>query len=227
MAYWTVSLNGGPKRANQAAAALGCRIYSFGEFDYADESSRSPVFGIHVLNTESYRWHQLLATSRNCLYLPLERYAEVHRNQAARNADNNDNDNDSDGDTANDNDSGNDGARDNANDNNNGGDRDNGNDSDSGNDNNNGSDSDNDNDIDIDNDNDNDDTHENLVAYNETPHYRINHTVVMYNRKFYMWGGCTEGLICCTKMFCFDPGIFPFFFFYKLFFQKKKSNCQY
>ncbi|EJW76894.1 hypothetical protein WUBG_12197 [Wuchereria bancrofti] len=56
MAYWTVSLKGGPKRANQAAAALGCMIYSFGEFDYVDESSRNPIFGVHVLNTGMFRF---------------------------------------------------------------------------------------------------------------------------------------------------------------------------
>ncbi|VDM18154.1 unnamed protein product [Wuchereria bancrofti] len=31
-------------------------IYSFGEFDYVDESSRNPIFGVHVLNTGMFRF---------------------------------------------------------------------------------------------------------------------------------------------------------------------------
>uniref|UniRef100_A0A915Q4A1 Uncharacterized protein n=1 Tax=Setaria digitata TaxID=48799 RepID=A0A915Q4A1_9BILA len=62
MACWTVSLNGGPKRVNQAAAAIGSTIYSFGgcccDNNYIN-SELDETFGVHVLNTSTYRWKRL------------------------------------------------------------------------------------------------------------------------------------------------------------------------
>lgn len=60
MAYWTISLPGGPKRANQVAATFGCKIYSFGEYDYQDESSPGErIFGVHVLDTGRFTFSRI------------------------------------------------------------------------------------------------------------------------------------------------------------------------
>uniref|UniRef100_A0A915Q0U8 Uncharacterized protein n=1 Tax=Setaria digitata TaxID=48799 RepID=A0A915Q0U8_9BILA len=104
MPFWTISLTGGPKRANQAATALGWRIYSFGEFDpQMEESNSDEIFGVHVLNTECYRWYQLLGSSKSSIYLPALLYDKVfkHRlkiNQLSgdKNDEKNDYENDSD-----------------------------------------------------------------------------------------------------------------------------------
>ncbi|KAM3718992.1 Kelch domain-containing protein [Dirofilaria immitis] len=63
MACWIVSLPGGPKRSNQAAVAIGDKIYSFGDCVCSDDQSTIPeeTFGVHVLNTVDYRWNRVIA----------------------------------------------------------------------------------------------------------------------------------------------------------------------
>ncbi|UJR20321.1 hypothetical protein I4U23_023452 [Adineta vaga] len=41
--------------------------------------------------------------------------------------------------------------------------------------------------------------------YNETPFSRYGHTVVVYQRKFYLWGGRNDQPEPCNRLFCFDP----------------------
>lgn len=54
--YWTVNLEGGPRRVNHAAVNIGDYIYSFGGY-CAGENYRNPVpMDVHVLNTNNLRW---------------------------------------------------------------------------------------------------------------------------------------------------------------------------
>lgn len=39
-----------------------------------------------------------------------------------------------------------------------------------------------------------------------TPFSRYGHTVVVYKRKFYLWGGRNDHPRACNRLFCFDPG---------------------
>lgn len=54
--YWTVHLEGGPRRVNHAAVNVGDYIYSFGGY-CCDESYIDPEpMDVHVLNTNNLRW---------------------------------------------------------------------------------------------------------------------------------------------------------------------------
>lgn len=56
--YWTAHLEGGPRRVNHAAVAVGDYIYSFGGYrsgNANDYLSERPM-DIHVLNTNNLRW---------------------------------------------------------------------------------------------------------------------------------------------------------------------------
>ena len=41
--------------------------------------------------------------------------------------------------------------------------------------------------------------------YSSTPFSRYGHTVVVYKRKFYLWGGRNDHHRACNRLFCFDP----------------------
>ncbi|CAF1406085.1 unnamed protein product [Rotaria sp. Silwood1] len=41
--------------------------------------------------------------------------------------------------------------------------------------------------------------------YNVTPFSRYGHTIVIYKRKFYLWGGRNDHPVACNRLFCFDP----------------------
>ncbi|CAF2252329.1 unnamed protein product [Rotaria magnacalcarata] len=41
--------------------------------------------------------------------------------------------------------------------------------------------------------------------YNLTPFSRYGHTIVVYKRKFYLWGGRNDHPVPCNRLFCFDP----------------------
>ncbi|CAF4532403.1 unnamed protein product [Rotaria sp. Silwood2] len=41
--------------------------------------------------------------------------------------------------------------------------------------------------------------------YNLTPFSRYGHTIVVYKRKFYLWGGRNDHPVACNRLFCFDP----------------------
>ncbi|VBB35278.1 unnamed protein product, partial [Acanthocheilonema viteae] len=54
MGCWIVTLQGGPKRSNQAAVAIEHEIYSFGGCRCLRDDSNNQIieiFGVHVLNT--------------------------------------------------------------------------------------------------------------------------------------------------------------------------------
>lgn len=54
--YWVTQLEGGPRRVNHTAVAIGHSIYSFGGY-CTDEDYRSfSTIDVHVLNTHTLRW---------------------------------------------------------------------------------------------------------------------------------------------------------------------------
>ncbi|CAG9823052.1 unnamed protein product [Phaedon cochleariae] len=55
---WIVHLEGGPKRVNHAAVAVGHKIYSFGGYCTGENSREYTSMDVHVLNTATYRWTQ-------------------------------------------------------------------------------------------------------------------------------------------------------------------------
>lgn len=56
---WTVNLDGGPRRVNHAAAAVGQRIFSFGGYCTGDNYRVSTPIDVFVLTTSDYRWSQV------------------------------------------------------------------------------------------------------------------------------------------------------------------------
>jgi len=56
---WTVHLEGGPRRVNHAAVAVGERIYSFGGYCTGDNYKDEKPIDVFVLNTNTYRWTEI------------------------------------------------------------------------------------------------------------------------------------------------------------------------
>lgn len=56
---WTVFLEGGPRRVNHAAVAIGEKIYSFGGYCTGEDYRDPRPMDVHILNTVSYRWSAL------------------------------------------------------------------------------------------------------------------------------------------------------------------------
>lgn len=57
--YWTVHLEGGPRRVNHAAVVVGDKIYSFGGYCTGENYCIKRPMDIHVLNTVNLRWKAL------------------------------------------------------------------------------------------------------------------------------------------------------------------------
>ncbi|GLH07303.1 hypothetical protein R5R35_003214 [Gryllus longicercus] len=57
--YWTVHLEGGPRRVNHAAVVVGDKIYSFGGYCTGENYHKRRPIDVHVLNTANYRWTAL------------------------------------------------------------------------------------------------------------------------------------------------------------------------
>ncbi|KAL3986106.1 Galactose oxidase central domain family protein [Acanthocheilonema viteae] len=57
--YWTITIDGGPKRVNHAAVALKDQIYSFGGYCSGELYDGNQPIDIHVLDTRNYRWSKL------------------------------------------------------------------------------------------------------------------------------------------------------------------------
>uniref|UniRef100_A0A1I8EMU0 Kelch domain-containing protein family protein n=1 Tax=Wuchereria bancrofti TaxID=6293 RepID=A0A1I8EMU0_WUCBA len=74
-----IILEGGPVASNQCAVAIGKKIYSVG--DYFPPSNCEPnakLFGISILNTDHYRWHQIAVPYRNNIYVPSKYYNRTY-----------------------------------------------------------------------------------------------------------------------------------------------------
>ncbi|XP_013382215.1 kelch domain-containing protein 3 [Lingula anatina] len=59
MPWWTVHLEGGPRRVNHAAVNLKDEIYSFGGYCTGEDYETRRPMDIHVLNTVAYQWKKL------------------------------------------------------------------------------------------------------------------------------------------------------------------------
>ncbi|KAH9509145.1 kelch domain-containing protein 3 [Bulinus truncatus] len=79
MLMWTVHLEGGPKRVNHAAVAIGLRIYSFGGYCTGEDYETTRPIDVHILNTVSLQWSLLpLPSNRSDLdNAPYQRYGHT------------------------------------------------------------------------------------------------------------------------------------------------------
>jgi len=57
--WWTVHLEGGPRRVNHAAVAVGERIFSFGGYCTGDNYRDERPIDVFVLNTLTLRWTEI------------------------------------------------------------------------------------------------------------------------------------------------------------------------
>ncbi|CAB3398872.1 unnamed protein product [Caenorhabditis bovis] len=66
MTRWTISLDGGPRRVNHAAVAIGKHIYSFGGYCSGEHQEVRKLLDVHVLDTTNYRWKKLEKANEFC-----------------------------------------------------------------------------------------------------------------------------------------------------------------
>ncbi|KAF3708426.1 Kelch domain-containing protein 3 [Channa argus] len=59
MLRWSVHLEGGPRRVNHAAVAVGHKVYSFGGYCSGEDYETLRQIDVHVFNTVSLRWMKL------------------------------------------------------------------------------------------------------------------------------------------------------------------------
>ncbi|XP_063906578.1 kelch domain-containing protein 3 isoform X2 [Zophobas morio] len=78
---WITHLDGGPKRVNHAAVAVGHKVYSFGGYCTGEDSKAYISMDVHVLNTSTFRWtkHPVsdLPYFENDDILPYKRYGHT------------------------------------------------------------------------------------------------------------------------------------------------------
>ncbi|XP_021921370.1 kelch domain-containing protein 3 isoform X2 [Zootermopsis nevadensis] len=78
--YWTVHLEGGPRRVNHAAVVVEDKIFSFGGYCTGDNYRERRPMDIHVLNTSNFRWHALPLSKQNdpdAACVPYQRYGHT------------------------------------------------------------------------------------------------------------------------------------------------------
>lgn len=73
---WTVRLEGGPRRVNHAAVAVGAKIYSFGGYCTGEDYGTRKPIDVHVLNAVSLRW-TLVPCQSNLEDVPFQRYGHT------------------------------------------------------------------------------------------------------------------------------------------------------
>ncbi|XP_061817030.1 kelch domain-containing protein 3 isoform X2 [Nerophis lumbriciformis] len=59
MLRWSVHLEGGPRRVNHAAVAVGHKVYTFGGYCSGEDYETLRQIDVHVFNTVSLRWMKL------------------------------------------------------------------------------------------------------------------------------------------------------------------------
>lgn len=77
---WTVKVDGGPRRVNHAAVAVGDKIYSFGGYCTGDDYKRKRPMDVHVLQTVNYRWSVLKTPDPSSVQyyeIPYQRYGHT------------------------------------------------------------------------------------------------------------------------------------------------------
>lgn len=73
--YWLAHIEGGPRRVNHTAVAIGDYIYSFGGYCSNEDYRLLNTIDVHILNTQNLRWYQV-PQRKNEYGLPLQ-YPEV------------------------------------------------------------------------------------------------------------------------------------------------------
>lgn len=73
--YWLAHVEGGPRRVNHTAVAIGDYIYSFGGYCSHEDYRLLNTIDVHVLNTQNLRWSQV-PTRKDKQGCPLQ-YPEV------------------------------------------------------------------------------------------------------------------------------------------------------
>ena len=56
MLRWTVHLEGGPRRVNHAAVAVGHRVYSFGGYCSGEDYETLRQIDVHIFNAGKLTW---------------------------------------------------------------------------------------------------------------------------------------------------------------------------
>uniref|UniRef100_A0A8C7AY75 Kelch domain containing 3 n=2 Tax=Caniformia TaxID=379584 RepID=A0A8C7AY75_NEOVI len=56
MLRWTVHLEGGPRRVNHAAVAVGHRVYSFGGYCSGEDYETLRQIDVHIFNADTHKW---------------------------------------------------------------------------------------------------------------------------------------------------------------------------
>lgn len=79
--HWITRIEGGPKRVNHAAVAVGERIYTFGGYCTGESSRVYCSMDVHVLNTKTFRWLKHPVSDLNYFeyddILPYKRYGHT------------------------------------------------------------------------------------------------------------------------------------------------------
>lgn len=75
MMHWITCLDGGPRRVNHAAAAVGNLIYSFGGYCSGEDSKDLDPMDVYILSTEILRWVFLPTFDTNTV--PFKRYGHT------------------------------------------------------------------------------------------------------------------------------------------------------
>lgn len=57
--YWIANIEGGPRRVNHTAVAIGDYIYSFGGYCSNEDYRSMNTIDVHIFNTQTLRWSQL------------------------------------------------------------------------------------------------------------------------------------------------------------------------
>jgi len=57
--WWTVHIEGGPRRVNHAAVSIGERVFSFGGYCIGDNYQEQRPIDVFVLNTVNFRWTEV------------------------------------------------------------------------------------------------------------------------------------------------------------------------
>lgn len=75
--WWTVGLEGGPRRVNHAAVTVGDRIYSFGGYCTGENYRTVRCMDVHVLDTVTYRWKVIDNQNSDPKAIPFQRYGHT------------------------------------------------------------------------------------------------------------------------------------------------------
>lgn len=77
MPRWTVHLEGGPRRVNHAAVAVGHRVFSFGGYCSGEDYETLRQIDVHIFNSVSLRWRKLPPACCSPSKVPYMRYGHT------------------------------------------------------------------------------------------------------------------------------------------------------